>query len=359
MPKTSKRRVPVHALQFPMGDCLFAAPTPTRSASDGKEGEESPGEGRPVELLARTPAPASHPYWGRCVHDMAGFSLHGGSDRIPLDYCHSPMAILGYAEGFAADNETGLTGIGLVVPTHGQDQATDVLAKADAGVPYQCSIMPDSGTLVIEDVPEGRQTQVNGYAFAGPGVVFRQWALRGLAICPYGVDAQTAAKFAADPAETFEVSCFSQEEDPMIQPEQSDQLSAISNQAAAATTTTRSASEGAQAASDGQPDRKTEGKRFCDAFGPDRGAKYFADGLFYEEAAAQFAADLRTENESLRTRLAALGTQGEEPLSFGTAEGESSAAAQPPSKDAQHLEMALGPNLARVALSIKLPPPRK
>lgn len=38
---------------------------------------------------------------------------------------------------------------------------------------------------------DGEIAPVNGYDFEGPGVIIREWPLRGVAICPYGADANT------------------------------------------------------------------------------------------------------------------------------------------------------------------------
>jgi hypothetical protein len=342
------RRVPASALQFALGTCAFAA---------GPEGDETPsaGEARAVELVCRTAQPAFHQYWGKCVHDMAGFSVMGGGDKLPLDYCHDPREVLGYCDRFSADAKTGLKAAGQVVPVHGEDTATAVLTRADAGVPYQCSIMPDPSSLSIEEVGENATTQVNGYDFAGPGVVFRQWALRGVALCPYGVDASTSAKFSAgDPAEV-EITYFSHQEVTM----------ATETPAAPAAPVVPAALPAAAPLSVPAPgvevkhyDRKAEGAKFTEIFGPEKGAKYFTEGLTLDEAQASFAKDLLAENATLKSRLAAVANAGEiEPLSAGPGDAGVSAVSAPAADDreAQRLVLALGPNVARYALSVQLP----
>jgi hypothetical protein len=37
---------------------------------------------------------------------------------------------------------------------------------------------------------------VNGFQFAGPGIVIREWPLRGVAVCPYGADMNTRSELA-------------------------------------------------------------------------------------------------------------------------------------------------------------------
>ena len=58
-------------------------------------------------------------------------------------------------------------------------------------------------------------------------------------------------------------------------------------------------------------DRATEGQRFINAFGDQRGPKYFAQGLTYEQAMEQNNKDLQAENSALNQRLNALDRGGE------------------------------------------------
>ena len=107
-------------------------------------------------------------------------------------------------------------------------------------------------------------------------------------------------------------------------------------------------------------DRKAEGAKFTAAFGA-KGPGYFADGLTFEEARTAFSNDVLAENKSLKDRLAKLSKQGEDlPVSFD-ADGDGAAAegvgpnGTPAEGTRTAYELALGPNLARVAASIKFP----
>jgi len=66
-----------------------------------------------------------------------------------------------------------------------------VMFKMREGVPYEASIFFGGDGIKLEEVPEGATLTVNGRAFQGPGVVIREWPLRGIAICPYGADQNT------------------------------------------------------------------------------------------------------------------------------------------------------------------------
>ena len=65
------------------------------------------------------------------------------------------------------------------------------------GIPFEASIFFDEA--VLEWIPENTTTEVNGFQFAGPGVIAREWRLRGCAVCPYGADGNTESEFAENP----------------------------------------------------------------------------------------------------------------------------------------------------------------
>jgi len=60
------------------------------------------------------------------------------------------------------------------------------------GVPYEASINFGGDGIKIQELGDGETTEVNGARFDGPGIVVREWPLRGVAICPYGADMNTA-----------------------------------------------------------------------------------------------------------------------------------------------------------------------
>jgi hypothetical protein len=233
---------------------------------------------RPVELLARTGKPITHWYWGAVVHDLSGVRLPSEATRVPIDYCHEDDEIMGFLDKFTAKPE-GLVVSGSLVPFKADDRVAEVTAKADAGVPYQASIYFDADNSVIEEVPAGMSVPVNGEAFIGPGVVFRQWMLRGVAICPYGYDAGTQARFSDTKDGNVAVQF----------------------------------TKGSAMAETQAP--PVNGQKFIDTFGAD-GAMWFAQGKTFEQAQglhmdklvatvkaqgeqiAKFTADLKTASDS-------------------------------------------------------------
>jgi len=149
----------------------------------------------PVRLVARSGKPIEHWFWGNVVHDLAGMHLH--KSKLPIDYVHDPAEVIGFLNHF--DVESGdLVATGALVPFKDSDRATEIIHKAKAGVPYEASINFGGDGIRFEEVAEGQVAQVNGYQFEGPGIIIREWPLRGVAICPYGADANTESAVLAN-----------------------------------------------------------------------------------------------------------------------------------------------------------------
>lgn len=167
----------------------------------GDNGEKA--KTAPVRLVARTGKPVEHWFWGRVVHDLAGMRLH--KPRIPIDYVHDAKEIIGYLNRF--DTETGdLIVSGALIPFKDSDRATEIIHKNRAGVPYEASINFGGDGIKVEELADGQCAQVNGYQFDGPGTIVREWPLRGVAICPYGADANTASAVLRDSNQLFSAS---------------------------------------------------------------------------------------------------------------------------------------------------------
>ena len=152
----------------------------------GDNGDDA--KSAPVSLIARSGRPIEHWFWGRVVHDLSGMQLH--KPRIPIDYVHDSKEIVGYLNKF--ETETGdLVTSGALTPFKDSDRATEIIFKSRAGVPYEASINFGGDGIKIQEVNAGELTMVNGSEFEGPGVVIREWPLRGVAVCPYGADMNT------------------------------------------------------------------------------------------------------------------------------------------------------------------------
>lgn len=272
-------------LAIPLEACRFAA---EQSAEIGAA-ETSNGTTRyPVRMVARTGDALWHWYWGNVIHDMAGLQH---ADRIAIDHAHDAQQPLGFINQFDIVNGD-LVLSGELVAVSDSDQVHQLVAKAKGGVPYQASIFFQA--LSEEDLKPGATALVNGRQINGPGVIIRQWKLRGMAMCLYGQDPNTstelAARFGVRPIP--EERSMSQNPNPPTQPL--------------------------------QPATKT-GLDYLNEFG-DQGAVWFAKGLSWDQATAQFGADQTANVKRLETELAAAterATKAETALAAATAEVES------------------------------------
>ncbi len=320
--RTEFKDAPAKACHFAAGPLMFA------------EGEASKDGNKPISMLARSAQPIDHWYWGRCVHDMSGMQLH--KDVLPIDYEHEEP--IGFLNQFDAGND-GLSVKGELAPTdEPDDRARRIIKLADRGVPYEASINFGGDGIVYEFINEGQVTQVNGYSFEGPGIVFRQWPLRGVAVCPYGADMNTESAFSRDEEKTFSLTRVT--ETPMkTGTKAATQLSdaAVADPPAiapAADAQPTAQTPAAAPAADAQPSTdapadelqagRNEAKRFKDAFG-EKGPLWFAEGLSFDDARSRQISELQAETADLRAKLSAAGaapTGEQTPVGFQAADGK-------------------------------------
>jgi len=183
----------------------------------------------PVKLKARSGQPIEHWFWGRVVHDLAGMRLN--KPRLTVDYAHNDSEVLGYLNHF--DTESGdLIASGALTPFRDDDRASEVLFKMRQGVPYEASIFFGGDGIKVEDVGEGMVAQVNGYQFDGPGLIIREWPLRGVAICPYGADQNTESA-AMSSGETYTATEIKSEGDAVMKTEAAVEVEVIAEAPAA------------------------------------------------------------------------------------------------------------------------------
>jgi hypothetical protein len=316
-----------------------------RFATDFLPGKAEPDGTVPFTALARTGNAIAHWYWGSCVHDFAGMS---SASVIPVDYGHQDDEALGLINKSAVVPD-GLQLSGLLTPFAPDDKATEVIFKSGKGVPYQASIFFDPYSLVVEDVPVGFTTEVNGKTFSGPVTVFRQWELRGLALCLYGVDGGTSVGFSQNLCgKTVAVSRFKKGDDSMttksatkaseVKPEEpaekkpAEEKPAEKKPVEGSTAEEETESPDEEIVEDEDPpkkpaagtkmSRKEEGQQFITAFGEQHGPTLFAKGLTLAEAHGEFSKIMKTENDALRADIAKFKSQdhsGTSPVSFGGA----------------------------------------
>jgi hypothetical protein len=369
-----------------------------------------------VQIVARSGDPCFHPAFGPIVHDFAGMSH---KPRIPLDYAHNLFDSIGYVNKFdTADGDLVCTGAVVLFPSDGAypDPVAQLVAKMQAGVPYEASI-ETGDEMALEYLPEGFAASVNGRDVSGPVTIVRQWELKGVAICKFGVDSDTSTTLkmseqqandsAAGPFR-FRISRQITKGDTMPQSnsgaavetpvaapatpaaapvaevtrQQAQQLSEqkatevkpavdvaagkvdatapVTNPAAAAPVAPAAPTVMSQtpAVEPGQAtptDPRAEARRFIDTFGAEAGAKYFAQGIAFDAALAAHVKSQGEQIAELNRRIAA----GVPAVERGAAAPVTFTDAEPAGNgDAArvtHFSRTLGPNLAKFAASIKLP----
>lgn len=300
--QTETRNVPAAACRLTIGEFSL-----------GDNGETA--KTAPIKMSARSGQPLNHWYFGPIVHDMSGLQLH--KDRIPIDYCHDDFEVIGYLNKFETKNGD-LVATGALTPFKGDDRATEVIFKSKAGVPYEASIFFDEPLL--EEVRDGQTSMVNGYQFAGPGVIVRQWNLRGVAVCPYGMDKHTSSEFSQGGKE-LPVRFLKQGDMQMsnqnaevatatVEATESKSVEAAAPAAAVEAAKTELSAEIAPAIVEANDPVTTveasvaPGHAFMQAFGETDGAIYFAKGMSMADAMTAHMSKLSAENEKLRTQLA-------------------------------------------------------
>jgi hypothetical protein len=293
----SERQVPPSAFRLPI-ECQFNVGKATNYRM-------------PFSMLARSSEPVMHWYWGALYHDFDGMQRR---DSIAVDYCHDDAQIIGVGNQFTVKND-GLHIAGELISTHEGDRAYDVAKKSAAGVPYEASIDFRGDNILAEEVPEGRVSAVNGRQVEGPALIFRQWSLRGVAVCPHGMDQRTSTQFSQGDEDPVTVRVFSQPgatmaKTPTTKPSTdttpAGQQSQTSGDTATGETGTSPAAGDAGESGGGSPSgQQSEGndpppgtaagngdekaqwraelKRFTDRFGTENGTKWYTENKTYTE----------------------------------------------------------------------------
>ena len=279
------------------------------------------GEGAksfPVTIAARSTKAIEHWFWGKCVHDMAGMKLE--KDRVPIDYCHDSKDIIGYANKHEITQDALMLS-GALVPWKDSDRASEIVHKSKSGIPYEASINFEGDGIKFEEVREGEFAEANGTQYEGPCVIFREWPLRGVAVCPYGADQHTSSKFAAD--EHIVVTNLTEEMQEMSEAT-NEELTEQVEETEAETVDTETPDEAAdgQAVDTETPDeveaqedhefKASEFKSLVDKFGADIASKVVLSGgteadayRLQAEHNAKLAKKLEAEVETLRKQQGA------------------------------------------------------
>lgn len=193
---TKRRKVTKFNPDAIKGGRLQVPRTALRFAAEVQFSDEPSGDENviPVSIVARSGNALQHFWFGKCIHDLEG--MRPASAKLPFDYCHDDREVLGFSDSQEV-TDAGLVMHGALIPFKKNDRVDEVVSKANNGFEWQASIYFDIDELVLEFVPEGESVEVNGQDFEGPGVIFREWMLRGAAICPYGYDPNTSVQLSS------------------------------------------------------------------------------------------------------------------------------------------------------------------
>lgn len=281
-----------------------------------------------VTLLARSGLPIEHWFWGNIVHDLSGMKL--SKDRVPIDYAHNAGEIIGYLSEFGV-TPRGLQVSGELVIFKDDDRAAEVAHKSAAGIPYEASINFGGDGIKIEELSDGDSTEVNGFEFEGPGVVVREWPLRGVAICPYGADSNTESEVFNDQGRSVSVEVLSEEKDMADEKRDAEEAQEVAEDSVEevdaeeqTTDETESAEEATDVSEDvveeeavepeletaelSDDDSRGECRRFIESFGP-QGGVWFSEGMAFADASELFLQGIITERDELRSMVDQLKSQ--------------------------------------------------
>lgn len=221
------------------------------------------------------------------------FVLDFASLKIPknplvVDFDHDSAAPIGSA--LVKVDSDGLTAVGELVSLAPNDRAASIAASG-RDIPFGISPTLDLSAAELVEVAGGSQYVVNGRYYEGPLVVVRNAVLLGISVVLYPTDSGTIFT----PLKKKELVLMAREkmaveEKAVEKVEKVEKIEPIGEESAAPET--------------GVKDKELQ--NFIDAFGLERGVRYFQEGKTFEEARADAFDELVQENAKLKARIAEL-----------------------------------------------------
>ena len=335
-----------HNNRWKRGDCLVSNQEPQFELGAITKSESNPnGYSVPVKMVIRTNNPVGH-WMGNLYHELSGM-IH--KDRVHLDLVHDSEKSLGFLDKFTVTKKE-ITADGQLVSVEPGDIADLKIKQLQAGIPMEASIYFAGDGLKAEEYGDGTKFKVNGQNMVGPAIVFREWPLRGVALCPYGADNNTSTSLALS-EEEVNVN-FTNKESAMSDENKNAEAIAVLEK--------KNAELAAEiAAKNAEEKKEPTGKDFMDAFG-EKGAVYFAEGKTWDEAQILSTAALKKENEELTAKLAAVHRGGEDDEAPAGNDGDDEKTKFGTSKKVvDQLSLKIGPRLALFASGIQMPGGKK
>jgi len=168
------------AKEVPVDSLFFMEAENAVSLSEAKEGE---GQGK-AEMTVYSGKPMKHWYWGDVSIDVSGMKF--ASKTLPVLEDHETDRKIGFeSKPSIIEGMVVFPSIQLLNTTY----ANQFKENSKAGFPYQASIR--AVPLGIEDVPEGKSAESNGYSLKGPAKIIRSSLIKEGSVCTFGVDSST------------------------------------------------------------------------------------------------------------------------------------------------------------------------
>lgn len=156
-------------------------------------------ETRKLSIVGYSGGILDHWYFGKLAIDLEGVSFP--KKKTPILMAHETEHPIGYTltAPIIRDNKLVVEDGILLDNADAQEFAQNV----DNGFPYQASISVKP--LSMERVGDDVTAKVNGYAFKGPGTIFRACIYKEVSPCVFGVDSNTESTLLAEGDEFYNV----------------------------------------------------------------------------------------------------------------------------------------------------------
>jgi hypothetical protein len=131
----------------------------------------------------------NHFFWGNLVIDVQGGIFP--REKYPILEDHFEENKIAFTGPPLADNNVLRINPETTVFLD-TEESLKFRKISKSGFPYQASIY--GIPVEVEEVPEGAETEVNGFTFAGPGNVWRKWEFMEASVCVFGWDRNTSSQ---------------------------------------------------------------------------------------------------------------------------------------------------------------------
>ncbi len=260
--------------------------------------------GRAFRMRGYSGAEIRHPFIGKFIIDLAGMTL--GRTRKPILMEHDRGARVGFSESIDKGDDLTLSGKLVGTPA-----AEEFASLSDDGFPWESSI----GFRIdrVEEIAEGDTKRVNGREFTGPGLVLSKTRLRESSVVTLGADDDTSSRALSEVPDATWIETNSKEAE--MSQKDPKQPNGPGKDPIDIEQVRQEAREEASAQSRQLLTKLREEFPKHETFA----LECFEKGMSVEEAKVAHRDVLQTENDELRTKLAARGGLPGAPAPAGSA----------------------------------------